>query len=226
MKEEEIKEQLMSSSADFRRLAEEHHQYEDKASGAPKSLASERAGPPGGNEPQEEETTAKRSDELHGPEIQERTEPPAYIDACGEPGISSGSRSFHDCSRRIPISGSIGDSCRFGLSFGARSTAGLFVPHCLPLWHSFSGTRPRTIPGDPGTIVSPADGKVVRLERVGNVTQMSIFLSLFNVHVNRSPIAGRIEAVDYRPGKFLVAFNDKASTRERAEYRYGQRRTH
>jgi phosphatidylserine decarboxylase len=41
---------------------------------------------------------------------------------------------------------------------------------------------------------------------------MSIFLSLFNVHVNRSPIAGRIEAVEYKPGKFMVAFNDKAST--------------
>jgi phosphatidylserine decarboxylase len=70
----------------------------------------------------------------------------------------------------------------------------------------------RTIPADPRAIVSPADGKVVKLERVGNVTKMSIFLSLFNVHVNRSPIAGKIEAVNYRPGKFLVAFNDKAST--------------
>ena len=70
----------------------------------------------------------------------------------------------------------------------------------------------RTIPSDPRAIVSPADGKVVKVERVGNVTRMSIFLSLFNVHVNRSPIAGRIEAVDYRPGKFMVAFNDKAST--------------
>ena len=70
----------------------------------------------------------------------------------------------------------------------------------------------RVIPSDPRVIVSPADGKVVRLERAGQVTKMSIFLSLFNVHVNRSPIAGRIEAVDYRPGKFMVAFNDKAST--------------
>ena len=70
----------------------------------------------------------------------------------------------------------------------------------------------RTIPSDPQAIVSPADGKVVLLERVGNVTRMSIFLSLFNVHVNRSPIAGRIETVNYKPGKFLVAFNDKAST--------------
>jgi phosphatidylserine decarboxylase len=70
----------------------------------------------------------------------------------------------------------------------------------------------REIPADPRVIVSPADGKVVRLEKIGQVTKMSIFLSLFNVHVNRSPISGRIETVDYRPGKFLVAFNDKAST--------------
>ena len=91
-------------------------------------------------------------------------------------------------------------------------TAGLFVTALFAFVAFFFRNPTRTIPGDPGTIVSPADGKVVRVERVGNVTRMSIFLSLFNVHVNRSPIAGRIEAVDYRPGKFLVAFNDKAST--------------
>ena len=91
-------------------------------------------------------------------------------------------------------------------------TAGLFVTALFVFVAFFFRNPTRTIPGDPGTIVSPADGKVVRVERVGQVTRMSIFLSLFNVHVNRSPIAGRIEAVDYRPGKFLVAFNDKAST--------------
>jgi phosphatidylserine decarboxylase len=90
--------------------------------------------------------------------------------------------------------------------------AGLFVTALFAFVAFFFRNPTRTIPGDPGTIVSPADGKVVRVERVGNVTRMSIFLSLFNVHVNRSPIAGRIKAVDYRPGKFLVAFNDKAST--------------
>jgi phosphatidylserine decarboxylase len=75
----------------------------------------------------------------------------------------------------------------------------------------FFRNPPRKIPEDPRVIVSPADGKVVRVERVGNVTQLSIFLSLFNVHVNRSPIAGRIQAVDYRPGKFLPAYNPAAS---------------
>lgn len=69
----------------------------------------------------------------------------------------------------------------------------------------------REIPLDPRAIVSPADGKVVKVERVGNVTKLSIFLSIFDVHVNRSPIAGRIEAIDYRKGRFRPAFNQTAS---------------
>jgi phosphatidylserine decarboxylase len=90
--------------------------------------------------------------------------------------------------------------------------AGLLVSALFAFVAFFFRNPARTIPADPRAIVSPADGKVVRLERVGSVTRMSIFLSLFNVHVNRSPIAGRIESVEYRPGKFMVAFNDKAST--------------
>jgi phosphatidylserine decarboxylase len=51
----------------------------------------------------------------------------------------------------------------------------------------------------------------VKVDRVGNVTKLSIFLSIFDVHVNRSPIAGRIEAMDYKKGKFKAAFNHAAS---------------
>jgi phosphatidylserine decarboxylase len=69
----------------------------------------------------------------------------------------------------------------------------------------------REAPADPSIIVSPADGKVVKIERVGKVTRVSIFLSLFNVHVNRSPIAGRIESIDYRKGAFNAAFKEAAS---------------
>jgi phosphatidylserine decarboxylase len=69
----------------------------------------------------------------------------------------------------------------------------------------------REIPADPRVIVSPADGRVVKVDRVGNVTKISIFLSIFNVHVNRSPIAGRIEAMDYKTGKFKLAFDPSAS---------------
>ena len=69
----------------------------------------------------------------------------------------------------------------------------------------------REIPADPKAIVSPADGRVVKVEHVGNVTKLSIFLSIFDVHVNRSPIGGRIEAIDYKSGKFKAAFNHAAS---------------
>jgi len=69
----------------------------------------------------------------------------------------------------------------------------------------------RVIPPDPKAIVSPADGRVVKIEHVGNVTKMSIFLSIFNVHVNRSPIGGRIDAIEYKPGKFRAAFDHAAS---------------
>ena len=69
----------------------------------------------------------------------------------------------------------------------------------------------REIPSDPRVIVSPADGRVVKVERAGNVTKLSIFLSIFNVHVNRSPIAGRIESIDYKTGTFKAAFNHAAS---------------
>jgi phosphatidylserine decarboxylase len=78
----------------------------------------------------------------------------------------------------------------------------------------------RAIPSGPGLVVSPADGRIVRIAPAGEqnplgpgAVQLSIFLSIFDVHVNRAPIAGRIARVDYRPGEFLPAFDDKASLR-------------
>ncbi|HET7293995.1 MAG TPA: phosphatidylserine decarboxylase family protein [Vicinamibacteria bacterium] len=78
----------------------------------------------------------------------------------------------------------------------------------------------REIPGGPGLIVSPADGKVVRVVRAPEdhplgpgATQVSIFLSIFDVHINRAPIGGTIEKVEYHAGEFLPAFDDKASLR-------------
>ncbi|MGC1105640.1 MAG: phosphatidylserine decarboxylase family protein [Candidatus Acidiferrales bacterium] len=73
----------------------------------------------------------------------------------------------------------------------------------------------RQIPSEPGAVVSPADGRVVELvdepfdNRPGK--RISIFLSIFNVHVNRAPVAGRICRMDYHPGKFMGAWRDKAS---------------
>src|SRR5207247_921602 len=69
----------------------------------------------------------------------------------------------------------------------------------------------RDIPSETRFIVSPADGRVVKVGRVGNVTKLSIFLSILDVNVNRSPMRGRVEAIDYRRGKFKAAFNHAAS---------------
>jgi phosphatidylserine decarboxylase len=66
-------------------------------------------------------------------------------------------------------------------------------------------------PGD--VMVSPADGKVVAIREIApGRTRISIFLNVFNVHVNRTPIPGTVTDVTYRPGKFLVASHEAAST--------------
>ncbi len=70
----------------------------------------------------------------------------------------------------------------------------------------------RVIPPEPGAIVSPADGKVVKIScEEDGTTRLSIFLSVFNVHINRAPISGLVKAVHYRRGKFKVAFDEAAS---------------
>jgi len=67
----------------------------------------------------------------------------------------------------------------------------------------------RTIPSTAGALVSPADGKVTLISQVANAgktfTRISIFLNVFDVHVNRSPIAGVISDIRYQKGKFLNA---------------------
>jgi len=87
-----------------------------------------------------------------------------------------------------------------------------FLVLLLAVFVAFFFRNPtREIPPDPRALVSPADGIVKVVERVGNVTKISIFLSIFDVHVNRSPIAGRIEVIDYKRGKFMAAWKPEAS---------------
>lgn len=73
----------------------------------------------------------------------------------------------------------------------------------------------RRIPPEPGMIVSPGDGRVVVVteeEHAGRPGQrISIFLAVWNVHVNRSPAAGTISKLEYRPGKFMAAWDQRAS---------------
>jgi phosphatidylserine decarboxylase len=68
----------------------------------------------------------------------------------------------------------------------------------------------RTVPAGPGVIASPADGRVVAIEPKGEAIRISIFLSLFNVHINRSPIEGRVDSVVYTKGAFHLAFSEAA----------------
>jgi phosphatidylserine decarboxylase len=70
----------------------------------------------------------------------------------------------------------------------------------------------RDIPAGP-VAVSPADGKVVAVKAEGpSLNRISIFLNIFDVHVNRAPIAGRIAKVQYRKGSFHVASREECST--------------
>ena len=76
----------------------------------------------------------------------------------------------------------------------------------------------RLIPDPPDVLVSPADGKVIAADSVDNspfyagpAIKVSIFMSLFNVHVNRVPFDGRVKELRYFPGKFFSANLDKAS---------------
>lgn len=69
----------------------------------------------------------------------------------------------------------------------------------------------RVPPSDPDVVVSPADGRVTRIEPQSPGTVISIFLSPLDVHINRSPIRGRIVDMLYSRGKFLIATNEQAS---------------
>jgi len=76
----------------------------------------------------------------------------------------------------------------------------------------------RTVPNGGGLVVSPADGKVVATGTVENSTyyegtclKISVFMSVFNVHVNRMPCKGKVKKIIYNPGKFFNASLDKAS---------------
>jgi phosphatidylserine decarboxylase len=79
----------------------------------------------------------------------------------------------------------------------------------------------RQIPQEPGAVVSPADGRVMiagpsdgRWAPPGSWKQITIFLSPMDVHINRTPVAGRITRVDYRPGKFLPAYDEGSNDNE------------
>ena len=79
----------------------------------------------------------------------------------------------------------------------------------------------RQVPTAPGLVVSPADGRVViagpsdgRWSPPGEWKQITIFLSPMDVHMNRTPVAGRVTRIEYRAGKFLPAYKEDANENE------------
>jgi phosphatidylserine decarboxylase len=93
--------------------------------------------------------------------------------------------------------------------------AGILLVAFAAFAFSFFRDPERRIPAAQGAVVSPADGRVVVVtdeENAGQVgKRISIFLAIWNVHVNRAPAAGTITKLEYRPGKFLAAMRERAS---------------
>lgn len=91
-----------------------------------------------------------------------------------------------------------------------------FVVFILIAW--FFRDPKRSIPTEPGVVVSPADGKVVDIEELefdefvgGPAVKIGIFLSIFNVHINRAPVAGRVIGLKYKAGKYLNALRPESA---------------
>lgn len=113
----------------------------------------------------------------------------------------------------------VADGIYYALGFTA---GGLLVSYLSRPWYGlplfllaafclyFFRDPEREIPNGP-VAVSPADGKVVAVRPEDGGTRISIFLNVFDVHVNRSPITGTVRNVEYRKGKFLVASREEAS---------------
>jgi phosphatidylserine decarboxylase len=76
---------------------------------------------------------------------------------------------------------------------------------------SFFRNPPRRIPVGDGLILSPADGRIIGIKKGSENTTVSIFMSIFNVHVNRVPAAGTIDSIRYQRGRFLPANSGEAS---------------
>jgi len=95
-----------------------------------------------------------------------------------------------------------------------------FVLTLFALWVAYFFRDPeRNGPRGEHMVIAPADGKVVLIQEVdeptfmgGRTTRVSIFMNVFNVHVNRYPVSGTVRYVKYNPGKFLNAAVEKSST--------------
>ena len=99
--------------------------------------------------------------------------------------------------------------------------AAILPPLLLVFLFHFFRDPERQVPSAPGLIVAPADGTVTDVSTCvgapfvgGDSLRIGIFLSVFDVHVNRAPVAGRVSYLDYRRGRFLSALRFDACSRE------------
>ncbi|MDO8299173.1 phosphatidylserine decarboxylase [Lacisediminimonas sp.] len=111
-----------------------------------------------------------------------------------------------------------------GLTLAAAIAVTIFAgAWSLPFWViavfvlQFFRDPPRRVPAEAGIVISPADGRIVVVEMTQDpyanreALKISVFMNVFNVHSNRAPVDGKIESVQYFPGKFVNADLDKAS---------------
>jgi phosphatidylserine decarboxylase precursor-related protein len=109
----------------------------------------------------------------------------------------------------------------FGAGYG-----GALIGLILTIFCTFFFRNPvRTIPDEPGAVVSPADGVVMDIIAVdedkyvkANTQRIRIFLNIFNVHINRNPITGKVEWVERVSGEYLPAYKDEASSKNVRNY--------
>jgi phosphatidylserine decarboxylase len=102
-------------------------------------------------------------------------------------------------------------------AMGMNIVSGIFLfLTCFVLW--FFRNPERTGPNDEKSVISPADGKVIKIEELEDTgfiqercIKISIFMNIFDVHVNRIPFSGTIENITYKKGAFISANLDKAS---------------
>lgn len=124
---------------------------------------------------------------------------------------------------------------------GLPFVAAAMVPAALSLWFGspvlaavlavlpiavalFFRDPDRVSPGDPNLVLAPADGRVIHAGPArpgeaphGDWRQVTIFLSVLDVHINRAPVSGRVARVEYQPGAFLPAYRAEAHRNERSE---------
>jgi phosphatidylserine decarboxylase len=116
------------------------------------------------------------------------------------------------------VGGLVGTALLFGF-------AGWFIPAGVvggfTLFTAWFFRNPsRSVPGEPNAVVSPGDGKVIAIEEEfeprylkEKSIRLTVFLNVFDVHVNRMPCAGTVEGISYQPGQFLVASRPEATLR-------------